>query len=92
MTVILAAELANLYPSRAEKTELTHAWSGLLCFTDDGRAIVGAIKEYPGQYMSLGYMGHGMVSCFTSGRHVVELIVGKEPTLPGMVLYSPDRF
>ena len=50
VTVGLAAELGNLFPSRAEKTEITHAWSGLLCCIDDEKPLVGAIKELPGQY------------------------------------------
>ena len=41
--------------------------------------------------MSLGYNGHGMVSAFTAGRHVAELIAKVEVTCPGMELYSPDR-
>ena len=48
VAVGLAGELARFYPSRSEKTEVTHSWSGLLCDTSDERPLVGAIRELPG--------------------------------------------
>ena len=53
----LTGELESLYPSRSTKTEITHAWSGIYCVSSDGKPLVGAIKELPKQYMSLGYTG-----------------------------------
>ena len=54
---------------------------------------MGAIEELPGQYLSLGYNGNGMVNAFSCGRHVAELIAGSDISQPLISeAYSPDRF
>ena len=53
----LIGELEKLYPSRSKETDITHAWTGVYCDTSDGKPIVGAIKEKPNQYLSVGYNG-----------------------------------
>ena len=53
----LVAELEKLYPSRSKGTDITHAWTGVGCDTSDEKPIVGAIKEMPNQYLSVGYNG-----------------------------------
>ena len=74
----LSKELERLYPSRGVKTEITHAWSGMLCYTTDELPLVGEIKEMPHQYLSVGYNGEGMGRAFSCGRHLAEKIKGSE--------------
>lgn len=93
VTNCLKDELAVLYPDRSTETEMTHAWSGMECWTTDEKPIVGAIPDLPGQYISAGYNGMGMVKAYESGKHVAELIAGVEPSNPLIsVEFSPDRF
>ena len=93
VTESLFKELERLYPAQSTKTEITHAWSGLICNTEDENPIVGAIQEMPGQYLSLGYNGNGMVKAFSCGRHISELIAGLPLSCPLISeQYSPDRF
>ena len=82
-----------MYPSRSTETKITHAWSGILCNIKDHKPMVGPIKELPGQYISLGYTGSGMIKAFSCGRHIAELIAGKELSCPDISeYYSPYRF
>merc|ERR1712013_512317 len=93
MTECLKNELAKLYPDRSTETEITHAWSGMECYTPDEKPIVGAIKELPGQYISIGYNGWGMVKAYESGKYVAELIATGEPSNTFITSeFSPDRF
>ena len=82
ITTALAGELEKIYPSRSQKTSITHAWSGIQCYTSDELPIVGQIKEKPHEYLSVGYNGEGMGRAFTCGRHIAEKIKGGNLTQP----------
>ena len=88
MAKALMGELQSLYPSKNIKAEITHAWSGIIC---DGGPLVGPIEGRPGQYMSLGYGGTGMVKAFSCGRHVAELIANVTPTCPLIDNWRPSN-
>ena len=93
VVVGLIGELESLYPSRSKETDITHAWSGIYCDTSDGKPIVGAIKEMPNQYLSVGYNGQGMVKAFSCGRHLAETIAGSKISQPLInKQFDPDRF
>ena len=80
------SELQELYPSKNFIPEITHAWSGIIC---DGGPFVGPITNRPGQYMSLGYGGTGMVKAFSCGRHIAEQIANIPLTCPLIDNWSP---
>jgi len=78
---------------KSNETEISHAWSGIMCFPDDDRPIVGAIAELPNQFLSIGFGGHGMVRAFSCGKHIAELICGVPVSLPVISqVFNPNRF
>jgi glycine/D-amino acid oxidase-like deaminating enzyme len=87
----LVEELLKLCPG-ADPQPLAE-WCGLMCFSSDSRPVCGPIRESPGQYVALGYNGHGMVRAFSCGRHVAELITGAPVSCPDIATaFNPDRF
>lgn len=87
----LLVELARLFPGVPLK--LKNRWAGTMCFTPDHNPLVGRLKELDGQYLSVGYSGHGMVRAFSCGRFVAEQILQRPHSLPAIgMLFHPDRF
>lgn len=63
-----------------KQIEVTHAWSGVVAFTEDGNPFVGRLPfEGRGrQWVCGAYQGIGMVRAFRSGQVLARLIVGGE--------------
>jgi glycine/D-amino acid oxidase-like deaminating enzyme len=70
---------------------LTGGWTGLYeVNTLDGNGIIGAWPGIPGHYLANGFSGHGFQHCHAVGRHLAELILGREPSLD-LSRLSPQR-
>jgi len=90
VTKALENELKRLFPGI--EAETTHEWSGIMCFTKDHRPVVGELSERPGQFVSLGYNGHGMVRAYSCGRHLAQLISGQRVSSTHIgELFGADR-
>jgi len=59
---------------------ITHAWSGILGFTEDTMPFVGRLPfpRRSHQWVCGGYHGLGMVKAFRAGEMVAQLIMGKD--------------
>ncbi|KAH6691610.1 FAD dependent oxidoreductase [Plectosphaerella plurivora] len=60
---------------------ITHAWSGILGFTQDSMPFVGSLRRFPGrqrQWACGGYHGIGMVKAWRSGELMAGMLLGKE--------------
>lgn len=64
-------------PQFADK-KVTHRWSGVMGFSQDGQPAVGAMPEDPQVFFLGGYTGHGIGLAFHTGRCLVDLIFGRE--------------
>ncbi len=53
---------------------VTHRWVGLVGYSRDERAFVGAVPDCEGLYVAGGYNGTGNLNGFTAGRILGELI------------------
>jgi gamma-glutamylputrescine oxidase len=53
---------------------VTHRWVGLVGYSRDERAFVGAVPEHDGLYVAGGYNGSGNLNGFTAGRILSELL------------------
>jgi glycine/D-amino acid oxidase-like deaminating enzyme len=74
-----------------ESLHLTGGWTGLYeVNTLDGNGIIGAWPGIPGHYLANGFSGHGFQHCHAVGRHLAELILGREPSLD-LSRLSPQR-
>jgi gamma-glutamylputrescine oxidase len=66
---------------------VTHAWAGVVGYSDDSRPLAGAVGD--GLYVLGGYSGTGNLNGFAAGAIVAELIVrGGDPDAD---LYAPGR-
>lgn len=65
-------------------------------YTDDGFPYVGNIPEKPGQYVCIGFNGHGMPQAFLSAKAVASMIADgtklEEADLPRLYRLTPERF
>jgi glycine/D-amino acid oxidase-like deaminating enzyme len=53
---------------------VTHRWVGLVGYSRDERAFVGAVPQHDGLFVAGGYNGTGNLNGFTAGRIVSELL------------------
>jgi gamma-glutamylputrescine oxidase len=53
---------------------VTHRWVGLVGYSRDERAFVGAVPDHDGLYVAGGYNGTGNLNGFTAGRILGELL------------------
>ncbi|KAH7153268.1 FAD dependent oxidoreductase [Dactylonectria macrodidyma] len=70
---------AFLSPSRGSSALITHAWSGILGFTQDAMPFVGRLP-FPGrshQWVCGGYHGIGMIKAFRTGQMAALMILGE---------------
>jgi gamma-glutamylputrescine oxidase len=57
---------------------VTHRWVGLVGYSRDERAFVGAVPQQDGVFVAGGYNGTGNLNGFTAGRIVGELLATGE--------------
>jgi gamma-glutamylputrescine oxidase len=57
---------------------VTHRWVGLVGYSRDERAYVGAVPGQEGLYVAGGYNGTGNLNGFTAGRILSELLADGE--------------
>jgi gamma-glutamylputrescine oxidase len=57
---------------------ITHRWIGLVGYSRDERAFVGAAPQHDGLFVAGGYNGTGNLNGFTAGRIICELLATGE--------------
>ena len=82
-----------------DRLRIERGWAGLYeVNTLDGNAILGEWPELKGLYLANGFSGHGFQQCHAVGRHLSELILGRQPSLdlarfgPGRILTNTPVF
>ncbi|KAM3588817.1 hypothetical protein VKS41_001253 [Umbelopsis sp. WA50703] len=66
---IMQGHFPDLLPQYEEAYQ---EWTGIMCFTLDGAPVIGEVPGVPGQYVAVGYNGHGMPFAFQSGAFIAE--------------------
>ncbi|CAL5869936.1 uncharacterized protein PFLUO_LOCUS4169 [Penicillium psychrofluorescens] len=63
-------------------SEITHSWSGILGYTQDGAPFAGRLpfSEHTHQWVCGGYHGIGMIKAFRMAEMVARMIVGEDVT------------
>lgn len=69
----LRATYARLLPALAAARPLEHAWTGVMCATDDGSPLLGEVE--PRVWVCGGFNGHGMPRAFGAARAVVRVVL-----------------
>ncbi|KAF2180354.1 FAD dependent oxidoreductase [Zopfia rhizophila CBS 207.26] len=67
--------------SAPNQSRVTHAWSGIVGFTEDGNPFVGSLSfltRTKHQWVCGGYHGIGMVKAFRTGQVLAHLLLGEE--------------
>ncbi len=65
-----------------EALHVASGWAGLYAVnTLDGNAIIGEWPELAGAYVCTGFSGHGFQQAPAVGRHLAELVIGRDPSL-----------
>ena len=74
-----------------DQLEVSGGWTGIYAVnTFDGNAILGEWPELPGLFLATGFSGHGFQHCPAMGRHIAQLVLGREPTLD-LARFGPQR-
>ncbi len=66
--------------------------AGLRTMTPDGRFVIGEDPVARGFFWAAGLGGHGVTTCFSSGRLVAEAVLGKSKSNKITKAFSPKRF
>ena len=87
---IVWPEMAEFNP-QLETLKLIRGWAGLYASnTMDANAILGEWPELKGLYLANGFSGHGFQQAAAVGRHMSELMTGKQPSLD-LSIFGPER-
>ena len=79
------------FPDLPALSTVTHMWSGVLDCTVDGRPIVGRHPGRGGQWLCVGFNGHGIPGALGIGRSIAMAIDGGVMS-SAMSRCAPDRF
>ena len=89
---VLLKRKMQKYPRLAKTVQIQSAVSGLRTMTPDGRFILGEDRRLKGFYWAAGLGGHGVTTCFSVGKLLSDIILGKKAD-PGLVrAFNPGRF
>lgn len=87
---IIWPEMAEFNPE-LETLKLMRGWAGLYAVnTLDANAILGEWPELSGFYLVNGFSGHGFQQAAAVGRHMYEMIMGKDPSMD-LSVFGVDR-
>jgi FAD-dependent oxidoreductase domain-containing protein 1 len=74
-----------------DSLEVVRSWAGLYAQNRlDANAIIGEWPTIEGLFFATGFSGHGYQHCHAMGRHLAELITGKDPTID-LSRFGPQR-
>jgi len=76
---------------QVEQLGIRSVFKGWPTFTPDGRFIIGESSRVKGFYMAGGCNAHGVSGSAGIGRHLVESMLGPDPS-PYVKSLSPNRF
>lgn len=68
-----------------------HTWTGIMCGTQDGLPLLGAIPGQGGSFCNLGYNGYGLSFAWLAGQVLSEQILEGRSTHPAAALFAPRR-
>lgn len=66
------------------RDKIKATWTGVMGFTVDGLPLVGrlprvaTLREGRNEFVAAGYNGYGMPNAWLCGRHLADLVLGKE--------------
>lgn len=58
----------------AANLPVTHRWSGVMGFSQDGEPMIGSLPTDPQVFFCAGFTGHGLGLAFHSARCLVDMI------------------
>ena len=74
-----------------DQLEVSGGWTGIYAVnTLDGNAILGEWPYVPGLFLATGFSGHGFQHCPAMGRHIAQLVLGRQPSLD-LARFGPRR-
>lgn len=91
----LRGVMAEMYSHGHSASEVSHAWSGILGYTQDGSAFAGRLpfSNRGHQWVCGGYQGIGMIKAFRMAEMVARMIVGEDVSqeCPTSFLVTEER-
>jgi glycine/D-amino acid oxidase-like deaminating enzyme len=76
-----------------EDSSLQYAWSGVIGCTPDAVPLIGARLGFEGQYLAVGYNGHGMARIFVTAPALARFVCTGEwdADMPACFRVSDER-
>jgi len=87
----LRRHFAAMFPAWRD-VEISHTWSGLVCFAAKGTPYAGPLGDWPGAFAGFAYHGNGIAMGTLTGRWLAALAAGAPDTRPAPVRAPPGRF
>ncbi|TPX32968.1 hypothetical protein SmJEL517_g03993 [Synchytrium microbalum] len=74
-----------------EEWTVLNEWTGIMGYTEDALPWVGPLGE-EGQFVSVGFHGHGMPVAFHCAKAVAQQVLGQSVSVPGFTdIFLPSR-
>ncbi len=84
-------DFQRMFPAWAQ-VDVTHMWSGFVCFARDLLPYVGAIPDQPGCFAGFAYHGNGVAMGSYCGRALARLAMQQPAEVPPPIATPPGRF
>lgn len=88
---VVHRDFRRMFPKWAE-VEITHAWSGMVCFAPNLVPYAGPIPDQPGLFAGFAYHGNGVAMGSFCGRALADLVLERPTELPEPISEPPSRF
>jgi len=66
------------YLPQFKDKKVTHRWSGVMGFAQDGEPMVGSLPDDNQIFFAGGYTAHGIGLSFHTGKRLVDMVYGRE--------------
>lgn len=73
-----------------EELQITHRWSGIMGFSQDGLPLVGALPGSQNILIGAGFTGHGFGFAWLAGHSLTQMLTEGQDSFAGLV--PPSRF
>lgn len=87
---LIINEAVRFFPI-LKNVHIIRTFAGLRPASDDGKPLIGPVREYPGYYLAAGHEGDGIALAPITGK-LMEQIICRQTLLFDLKELSPSRF
>lgn len=87
------AIVAFVEETYGRKIRVARRWSGIMCYSQDGLPLIGALPGFGDRFISAGFTGYGLSYAFLAGKLLARVIENSDPAAAArLAAFQPRRF